>query len=290
MLLSQLKKEYDSLSLTKGLKEEEKSERQHLGASEIGNKCEYYLWLKYRWFFNPNANYDGRQFRLLKRGKDNEQKVVNNLRELGFKVKASFEEPENQIFKKWYLNGHFGGECDGFIKAPDRYKEFAGETLGLELKTSRTGKSFSDLFETSIAQVKPLHADQMNAYFGANLKNVLYFVENKNDDDIYTGIFKTNKNESERLVYKASNIIFTDKPPRKISQSETFYLCKMCEANAVCWWGEEPLKNCRTCKHSSPSPTPSLFGKWVCAKNEGKGGIPFSFAKEGCKKWEQRAK
>lgn len=287
MQLDQLKKEYDSLSKTKGEAANEKAQRQHLGASEIGDQCEYFLWLKYRWFFNPDDKLDGRRYRLLERGKNNEPKIVNNLRELGFKVKSSYEEPENPIFKKWFLNGHFGGECDGFVKFPDRYKQFAGQTVGLELKTSSTGKGFSDLFSAPISHVKPRHADQMNTYFSEKFENVLYFVENKNDDDIFAAVFKTSKNELQRIEAKASNIIFsTETPPRKISQSETYYLCKMCDAHEVCWWGDKPAKNCRTCKYSRPSPNPKLFGKWVCLKNEKAGGIPYNYAKEGCSRWE----
>lgn len=63
--------------------------RTHLGASSIGHECSRYLYLSFRWFFDPN--FDGRQLRLFNRG-DREEAVFRNwLTNIGFEIQDKKE-------------------------------------------------------------------------------------------------------------------------------------------------------------------------------------------------------
>ena len=91
--------------------------RNHLGASELGEQCFRKLYYKFRWFRKPS--FDGRMLRLFNVGHMAEPRFITYLRGIGFEVKEFSE--DGKQFRISGCKGHYGGSLDGMCKAPARY-------------------------------------------------------------------------------------------------------------------------------------------------------------------------
>jgi hypothetical protein len=70
-------------------------------------------------------------------------------------------------------------------------------------------------------------------------------------------------------VARAGEIIFSDKPPAKLSNDPSFFGCKFCEFAQLCHGDKRPEVNCRTCAHA----TPEQDGTWSCAAGKAFGVV-----------------
>lgn len=252
--------------------------RNHLGASIIGKECDFQLWATFRWLAAPN--FSGRMQRLFNRGHREEERFVEWLRGIGFTV---WEVDENgKQFRVSGVDGHFGGSVDGVAVGPDWFKEAYGDgPILLEFKTKGTGSGFTKLCKDGMKIVHPEHFSQ-NSIYGAKLKfqYVLYMSINKNDDSLHVEIEELDWNEADRKEARADAIIHAKVPPKRISASPTFWLCKSCFAAPQCHEGAKPEVNCRSCRNSEPVEN----AEWRC--NLHGGNIPKDFISKGCSEWE----
>lgn len=256
--------------------------RTHLGCSSIGKECSRELWYDFRWIFRKP--FDGRMQRLFQRGHREEDRVFEYLRGIGCTVWEFDESLDHSLSKEKRQikvsahHGHFGGSVDAVIKLPERYG--VSEPLLLSVKTSATGSLFSKYDEKGLQQHKPVYFAQECSYGKLmGIKFALFFVANKNDDDIYMEVVELNEDVGDTMLNKAERIIFSDKPPERISMNPTFQTCQYCDKKAVCHMGEKAEKNCRSCKHSSPVENK----EWFCAKHNG--NIPKEFIPKACGHW-----
>lgn len=248
--------------------------RKHLGGSVIGDDCQAKIWGNFRWL--KEEKHDGRQKRLFQRGHDEEQRFVRWLRGVGFTVWEYENEQEKKQFRITGSNGHFGGSLDGI-----GYREDVGYLL-LEFKT-HNDNSFKKVEKEYTERSKPVHYRQMCAYGKAyNLQFALYNATNKNNDNLYYEIILLDFKEADDLYRKADGIIYSQTQPPKIAQVETYFGCKDCHLSGICFKGEVPEKNCRSCKHAHPVEN----GRWACDKF---GPIPDDFIPKGCDNWERIA-
>jgi len=229
--------------------------RAHLGASIIGHTCERYIWLSFRWAFKQQ--FIGRMKRLFRRGHNEEETIIQDLRMIGCEVKTYDQETGKQLR---FDDGHFGGSCDGLITygVPEAKKT----PHILEAKTHSL-KSFTDLKAKGVKESKPQHYAQCQVYMHAfDVDRALYYAVCKDNDEIYTERIERNKDEGMSLFEKAQRIISSDRMPAPLSADPTWYQCKFCAAHDICH-GSKLTKqvNCRTCAHS----TPSEAGQWHCA-------------------------
>lgn len=282
--------------------------RSHLGASEIGQSCSKYLWLKFRWTFYKV--HDGRQQRLFQRGHFEEPRFISYLEGIGCKVQQfakalwyhlesesyfiddidflknrldidaqhcvdvthnlthlKLAEEQGVKFDKGKMQirisaakGHFGGSCDGICTLPERYN--LPDVIFLdEFKTKGTGKGFTELCKDKCKKKAPVHFAQQCIYgYKLNIKYGIYMVVNKNDDDLHVEAIELDWELGKDLERKAEMIVFATEPPAAVSCSPSYYECGFCDAKGVCYGTEQPLKNCRSCKHAFPTEDAS----WTC--------------------------
>lgn len=258
--------------------------RNHLGASHIGKRCSRLLWYQFRWTFKENN--DGRKLRLFDRGHREEERFINYLEGIGCTVEAfdTSKEPnekgEYPQFKITGSKGHFGGSLDAIIKLPERYG-VPFKLLG-EFKTKGTGAGFNKLVSSGMRLEAPEHFAQTSTYGSDpnyNFEYCLYMSVNKNDDSLHIEVVKLDFDLGNRMRDKADRIIFSDKPPHKISPNPSHFECAYCPANALCHKGAIPEKNCRSCKYASPVED----ANWQCEKFGAV--IPKDFIKTGCDNW-----
>jgi hypothetical protein len=217
--------------------------RTHLGASLVGHHCQRYIWLSYRWAIRPR--FDGRMLRLLRRGHEEERRVIATLLEMGVQVTACLD---RQRFIR--LGDNVAGSPDGLIV--DQVLHYTTPHL-LEIKT-HSDKSFRDLQKNGVQKSKPQHWNQMQVYMsGTGTTRAFYLAVNKNDDAIYEERVRYDATTAKRLIATGDRISYQDHPPPKCSENQSWYQCKMCDAHGLCHKGAMMEEvNCRTCAFSTP--------------------------------------
>ena len=229
--------------------------RPHMGCSMLGDPCERKLWLSFRWA--TVEKFPGRILRLFRRGQNEEETIVSDLRAAGCHVTNTGESQSRVNF-----GCHVSGSIDGIIESG--VPEAIGKRHILEAKTHSL-KSFNDLVAKGVQLSKPAHWAQMQVYMlGAKVDRALYYAVCKDDDRIYTERVKLCQESAEAFVERGKRIALLERIAEPLAgASPSWYLCKFCPSYDFCHKGQTTKNvNCRTCAHS----TPKDDGTWHCAR------------------------
>lgn len=242
--------------------------RPHMGVSTLGHHCDRWLWLSFRWaVVEP---FKGRILRLFRRGQNEEEIVVADLRMAGLDVQYTGDHQKRVSF-----GAHVSGSLDGIVTG---VPEAPTKKHVLEIKT-HNAKSFADLTKHGVEKSKPMHWAQMQCYmYGTDIDRALYVAVCKDDDSIYTERVRLDKAKAEALIERGQRIATADGMPEPcIGAAPDWYQCKMCAAHSFCHGGE-PTKqgNCRTCAHSTALPDST----WHCLRWDDT--IPLESQRKGC--------
>lgn len=230
--------------------------RNHLGASEIGEKCLRRLWYSFRWMHHER--FDGRMLRLFNRGHKEEDRFAEWLKGIGCNLQTHDANGKQLRIRDGH---HFGGSLDGRMVLPEPY-DVAIDFLA-EFKT-HNDSSFKKLVKNGVKLSKPKHYSQMCTYGADEIYNfdyALYFAINKNDDDIYIECVELDKKLGKANVIKSKDIINSKIAPGRISASAAYSECVYCAKAGICHKGENVDVNCRSCRNASPGDNQS----WNCA-------------------------
>ena len=190
--------------------------------------------------------FPGRIRRLVRRGRNEEEIVVADLKAIGLDIG---ETGDGQRFLN--LGKHVGGSVDGIIESgvPGAIKT----RHILEIKTHNK-RSFDDLEKKGVQASKPMHWAQMQIYMlGTKINRALYVAVCKDDDRLYTERVKYDAEAAKNLLERGRRIATTERIPVPISTDASWYQCKFCPAHSFCH--KEKLTqevNCRTCAHATP--------------------------------------
>lgn len=215
--------------------------REYLGASIIGHPCVRYLWLAFRWASLEWLN--GRQERLLETGKREEDIAVENLKKAGVEIINTGKDQLDLDF-----GCHVKGHPDGIILSgvPE-----ASQTKHVWEHKTMSDSNFKNLKKNGVKEAKPLHYAQMQVEMLAlDIDRALYQVLNKNDSEIYTERVRLDRDFAENLIRRAQEIVLQDRIPKRLSDKEDWYECRMCKNWGFCFTEmKTPRANCRTCAH-----------------------------------------
>ena len=249
---------------------EEKQERPrpHLGASMLGHPCDRWLWLSFRWAVIEK--FPGRILRLFRRGNNEEQQIINDLRAIGLDVRSPSAGQSRVDF-----GCHVSGSLDARVE-----KGVPGATKTPHIAEFKTHslKSFNEVKAKGVQEAKPMHYAQMQLYMlGTELNRALYVAVCKDDDRIYTERVRLDLPFAQKLVERGHRITQSDRMPEPLSTNPTWYECKMCPAHEFCHKSKTTKQvNCRTCAHSTALPDST----WHCAQWDDV--IPVDAQHEGC--------
>lgn len=263
--------------------EQQGQPRPHLGASMLGHPCDRWLWLSFRWAVVEK--FSGRMLRLFRRGQNEEQQIINDLRAIGLDVRTPSAGQSRVDF-----GFHVSGSIDARIEegVPD-----AKKTPHITEFKTHSLKSFNEVKAKGVKEAKPMHWAQMQLYMlGTELNRALYVAVCKDDDRIYTERVRLDLPAAQKLVERGHRITQSDRMPEPISTNPTWYECKMCPAHDFCHKSKLTKEvNCRTCAHVSALPDST----WHCARWDDL--IPTEAQREGCEShvlhpdmvpWERR--
>lgn len=258
------------------LADQDEKMRGHLGYSSIGEDCARKLWYSFRWATKPE--HPAATLRLFERGHLEEDRFVRWLRGAGVLVYQNDPETNKQFRFSGY-KGHVGGEIDGVGVGL-----ISGQPYLLEFKT-HSEKSFKDLVANGVEFSKPMHYVQMQMYMGQySFSKGLYLAIDKNSDKLYDEVLEFNPAVYEKYLKRAQMIVDAPEPPPKLSTNPSWFECKWCDHHSVCHLKEAPLRNCRTCAHS----TPVENGKWKCECPENEvAEISVYVIEKGCFRYHQ---
>lgn len=254
--------------------------RTHLGASEIGERCDRLLW--YSWHWTCREEKPPRLYRLLNRGHLEEARFCALLEMIGMPVEA--KDTNGKQHKLALLDGNFGGSCDGLAWAAMRrivcefktHNRDSFEKLAGGLSSWRNfveGKQGFTFTGDGVRASKPKHHAQAQVYIqGFKAEACLYLACCKDTDDLYAEWILPDEVAFNRSLAKASLITTVTSPPPKIGGTHAgpgWYECRFCKARGICHNGQTPERNCRTCKNGEVWKN----GMWRCKLQEGKGGV-----------------
>lgn len=150
--------------------------RNHLGASLIGHNCSRYLWYVFRWVFHKE--HSGRQQRLFNRGHREEERFVEWLRGVGFKVK------EYDLDSKGFYwdenNNVYTDETEAFTHFEKLTYDSPDIVKHLE---AAKGQGF---------EFQQLRISDCLGHFGGSLDGLIEFPESYGIEGEFLSEFKTN--------------------------------------------------------------------------------------------------
>jgi hypothetical protein len=255
--------------------------RKHLGASQLGHPCEWYLWAVYRWLHHDvtYTSYDGtdstgRMRRLFKRGHWEEAHWFEWLRATGWTA-TDVDPTTGKQIRIRFAEGHGGGSLDAEASHPI----YTGTELMLgEFKTYNE-KQFNKLLKEGMPKAKPQHWVQKCVYGAARkIRYGFYCAICKNDDRIKVEVHVLNWQLGEDAMRKGTEVILSKVPPPKLSENPAWVDCKWCEKRGVCHENKPVDVNCRSCRHAQPYEN----GEWFC--NFHNSIIPEDFIPKACEK------
>lgn len=228
--------------------------------------------------------------RLFKRGHKEEPHFVERLTRLGFTV-YEHDPATGKQFRITGANGHYGGSGDGLGWAPqdwgmDGPGVFEFKTHNEKSFTKLAGKVVTKVGEIvrkdgeGVKKSKPMHFAQMCQYGAAyGCKWGLYCAVNKDTDELYFEFLELDYSVASAMFLKAERVVYSQVPPPRIADSPSFFDCKYCHLTGICYGGEAPNKNCRSCVNAVPAPD----GRWGC--NFVGELIPPEVIPNGCPHW-----
>jgi hypothetical protein len=250
--------------------------RNHLGSSEIGEKCHRKLWYVFRWMHREQ--FDGRLLRLFNRGHQTETRIIEWLRGIEAEVWSHADNGE-----QFHIDGtelHFGGSLDGIVRLPKRYN--LDIPFLAEFKTHNL-RNFTKLVKQGVILSHPKHFAQMNTYGCFPMYNfdyALYFGLCKNDDELHVEVVQLDHEAGRKNFEKAATIITSQTAPYRIAASPVYEDCVYCGMQGICHRNEPIDVNCRSCTNAIPIQEQN----WYC-KLHTKVLAP-ELIKTGCPQWK----
>jgi hypothetical protein len=243
--------------------------RSYLGMSSLGYQCQRAIWFNWRWF-NPET-FTPRMLRLFSRGHNTEQPIIDLLRLVDFQV----WDVDPKTGEQWEFvahDGHIKGHCDSVA---ERHQK----RMVVEIKTHNVN-SFRLVTKGNLKLNKIEHFCQAQRYMEAlDLDLGLYCATCKNNDSLYFEYIYRDEKTIKWLLERERFLLEADEIPGGISEKDTFWICKMCWYNNICYANAKPVANCRTCRFSELAEK----GCWKCSKKEKKGTMSLTEQWMGCR-------
>jgi len=247
--------------------ENAKPPRGYLGASSIGDECWRKLWFDFRKV--AARNFDAETLKRFEDGHIGEELMAARLQRVPGLVLEVRDPNTGEQFALEDVGGHFRGHADGkilgLLQAPKTRHVWEHKQVA-DRRLKEVEKAIKEHGEKKALKAwSPTYYGQAQVYMKAfKLKRHYMTISTPGGRKTISLRTDYHAEDAKALIKKAETIINEPTPeglPR-IAQDETFYKCRMCDYNAVCYGKTMPLATCRTCIHSTPMDN----GTWNCAR------------------------
>lgn len=200
--------------------------RPYIGASSIGNPCERAIW--YGLHHSDKKIVSAKQRMTFQIGHALETLVINWLIGAGFRLIADL--PMNYLLatecKELPI---FRGTMDALLWKKDGTQEL------IEIKTAKDS-SFQIFKKKGVRLWYPQYYDQMQSYMGmAGLSKGWLIALNKDTSELHVECVHFDAEHYKRLVEKARMISEAVIEPARISNSASYFKCKICSYSGECF-------------------------------------------------------
>lgn len=229
--------------------------RPYLGASAIGNPCNRALWYGFRHATTRIIPASG--YRAIQDGHRGEALMIEWLRSLPG-IQLWTEDPEQPGKQIGFidLHGHFRGNLDGIIQglyqAPQTPHVWEHKVCN-ETKFRKLIKLIQTVGEkNALSEWDEIYFSQSQIYMHEmELTRHYLTVATPGNRAIVSCRTAYQPKVAKAILAKAESIITADRPPLKLRDDPSYYLCKFCDHSALCHGNAIPNVNCRTCAHST---------------------------------------
>ncbi len=223
--------------------ERNKTPRNYLGASRLGEECQRRL--QYEYWHQPvdkGQHFQGRTLRIFQFGHSFETLAIDWLRQAGFDLYT--ETRDGGQFGFQALDGTLRGHVDGIFNGGPAAIAMTYPALW-ECK-SMNSRSWKDTVKKGVTISKPVYAAQMALYQaymeeqvpGISQHPALFTAVNKDTCELYFEQVPFDQGLAQRSSDKAVKILQAcdagELLPR-ISSDAGHYICKMCPWQQQCW-------------------------------------------------------
>ena len=243
--------------------------RSYLGASAIGTPCSRALWYGFRHATTRSIPASG--YRAIQDGHRGEAVMIAWLRSIpGIQLWTEDPDRPKQQIGFIALNGHFRGNLDGIIQglyqAPQTPHVWEHKCVN-ETKYNKLVRLIQQLGEkNALKEWDEVYFAQSQTYMDQMELTRHYLTVTTPGNRAITSCRTAYQPKiAKAILKKAQDIIASDRPPLKLRDDPSFYLCKFCDHQDLCHGAAMPNVNCRTCAHS----TARLDGPpWTCELNQ----------------------
>jgi hypothetical protein len=213
------------------LEAQERSERDYLGASAIGEPCSR----KIQYQMKQPERFPAKLYRIFERGHDGEERAIRHMKLAGFKIKTHKE------------NGH----QIGFVSGKGRYR---GHVDGIILESPVEGiqtpclwehkevseKGFKAVQSRGVQKAYPKYYDQITQYqaYLDLTAPAMFMATNANTQERYVEMIPFDAKRAQEVTDKAVNILQANEAnemlPRPYADADGFG-CRFCAYKEECW-------------------------------------------------------
>ena len=254
--------------------------RPHLGASQVGHKCDRYIYYVFRWALK--SDFSAATLRNFRDGHHSEDITAEEL-----------ERAVKLVDRQWsFRDGHFGGSIDGVIEsglaeAPDTphvWEHKAVNPRSFErLKTLISAANV--MKDTDALPLKEwnetYYAQAMIYCRKRGIHNHVLTVASAGSRDLLLLRTPYDDAYAEALENRANTIIEGLQAPVRLFYSKYDKPCAWCQFKPLCYEGALPDKNCRTCRYSKAESD----GSWRCMVFES--GLDEAKQARGCEEYRR---
>jgi hypothetical protein len=247
-------------------RENKKARRSYLGMSGAGN-CARQIFYNYRGV--QAKPFNAKTLKNFASGHRAEPVMIDRIRQVhGLQVVAVDPATGKQLGVSDF-DGHFLGHLDfevlGLAQAPKTWH--VGECKETAEKKLQEFRRIKD----KVGEKQTLKAWNENYYAQHQLymkyrrrKRGWLVVASAGVRDWDSCRTDYNKDDADYYTDRARQIIYEpERIPDRISEDPSFFRCGWCDYKTVCFEGEQPQRNCRTCVYGKPD----TGGEWLCQKH-----------------------
>ena len=239
---------------------QDRKRRGYMGMSGVGHECSRKVWYDFRWI--SEIEFDAATLKRFADGHLSEDIQAERLRAVEGIELLTHDADGKQfaiVDDTGHLRGHTDGKILGLLQAPKTWHVWEHKCSS---KMNELIKFKTDLGEkNALKKWSIIYYTQAQLYmhYTGFSRHYLTCAEPGTRKSISV---RTNYDceFALRAISRAQSIVKADAPPARIANSSTFYLCRFCDHQKVCWGSALPPRHCRTCVMASPEDA----GQWSC--------------------------